>query len=133
MAPFSLRSEYAFARVSRAESDSVAFHAFYLSASYAITGEMRPYSESGGTIRRIQPTRAFRDGTGGLGAFEIAGRLSHIDLNDRDIMGGKLTNLSFAFNWYPLHPVRISFNVVRADRESWDPVWILQGRWQLAF
>jgi hypothetical protein len=26
----------------------------------------------------------------------------------------------------------VSFNVIRSDRESWDPVWIFQGRVQVA-
>ena len=131
--PFSLQSETAFAWLERKESDSPLFYAFYVSGSYALTGESRPYSESGGTIQRIQPSREFRDGTGGLGALEAAFRVSHIDLNDEDVTGGALTNLSAALNWYPLHSVRASFNVIRADRESWDPVWIFQGRLQVAF
>ena len=71
-----------------------------------------------------------QDGAGsrGLGAFEIAARFSYIDLNDKDITGGKLADVSFAFNWYPTVPTRVSFNVIRVDRESWDPVWIFQGR-----
>ena len=113
--------------------DAPTFHAFYFSGSYSITGETRPYVKSLGTIRRIRPKREFRDGSGGLGAFEIAFRVSYIDLNDQDVTGGELANVSFAFNWYPTVPTRMSFNVIRADRESWDPVWIFQGRVQVAF
>ena len=130
---FSLQSEYSFVRAKRPLSDAPIFHAVYVSGSYALTGESRPYVESLGTIRRIRPEREFRDGSGGLGAFEIAFRISYIDLNDQDVTGGKLANVSFGFNWYPTHPTRVSFNVIRADRESWDPVWIFQGRLQLAF
>ena len=86
-----------------------------------------------GGIPRVRPKRELRDGSGGLGAFEIAARFSYIDLNDKDIKGGKLADVSFAFNWYPTYPTRVSFNVIRADRESWDPVWIFQGRLQVAF
>ncbi len=84
-------------------------------------------------IRGNESRRISRDGSGGLGAFEIAARFSYIDLNDKDITGGKLADISFAFNWYPTHATRVSFNVIRADRESWDPVWIFQGRLQVTF
>ncbi len=131
--PFSLQGEYATTRAKRSERDSPRFHAFYVSGSYALTGESRPYRENQGNIRRIRPKHEFRDGSGGLGAFEIAARFSYIDLNDKDITGGKLADVSFAFNWYPTHPARVSFNVIRVDRESWDPVWIFQGRLQVAF
>ena len=130
---FSLQSEYAIVRVKRSVLESPVFHAYYVAASYALTGEARPYAESLGTVRRIRPKREMGDGTGGLGAFEIAGRFSYIDLNDKDITGGKLTDVSLAFNWYPTYPTRVSVNVIRADREAWDPVWIFQGRLQLAF
>jgi phosphate-selective porin OprO/OprP len=130
---FSLQSEYAIARVKRSELEAPVFHAYYVSASYALTGEARPYGENRGTIHRIRPKREMGDGSGGLGAFEIAARFSYIDLNDKDITGGKLADVTFAFNWYPTYPTRVSFNVIRADREPWDPVWIFQGRIQLTF
>jgi len=97
-----------------------------------LTGEARRYSKNRGTIRRIRPKREFRDGSGGLGAFEIAGRYSYIDLDDQDIDGGRLSTITLGLNWYPSYPTRLSFNVVRADRASWKPVWIFQMRLQLA-
>jgi phosphate-selective porin OprO/OprP len=109
------------------------FYGPYIFGSYAITGEMRQYRENLGTIRRIQPEREFRDGAGGLGALEVALRLSRIDLTDQNTTGGSLNDLSFALNWYPTRPTRVSFNAIRARRESWDTVWIFQGRLQVAF
>ncbi len=94
---------------------------------------MRQYRRDLGTIRRIRPKREFRDGSGGLGAFEIAFRFSRIDLDDQDITGGTLNDLTFAFNWYPTYPTRVSFNMIRAKQEAWEPVWIFQARLQLAY
>ena len=130
---FSLQSEFVATRVHRNELDPATFHAFYVSGSYALTGEARPYRENLGTIRRIRPEREFRDGSGGLGALEIAFRVSYIDLNDQEIAGGKLTDLTAGLNWYPRYPARVTFNVVRASRETWKPVWIFQMRLQFAF
>jgi phosphate-selective porin OprO/OprP len=119
--------------VKRPDGPKSVFYAFYVFGSYALTGEMRQYQKHLGTIRRIRPKRELRDGSGGLGAFEIALRFSRIDLNDQDITGGVLNDLSFAFNWYPTRPTRASFNVIRAKRQAWEPVWIFQARFQLAY
>jgi len=129
---FSLQSEYGVVRAKRAVSDSPIFRAVYVSGSYALTGESRSYVESAGTIRRLRPKRELRDGSGGLGALEIALRFSHIDLNDEDVMGGELTDFTAGLNWYPTYTTRVTFNVVRASREMWKPVWIFQMRLQLA-
>ena len=116
----------------RPDGPKSVFYACYVFGSSALTGEMRQYRKDLGTIRRIRPKRELRDGSG-LGAFEIALRFSRIDLNDQDITGGALNDLSFAFNWYPTHPTRASFNVIRAKRQAWEPVWIFQARFQLAY
>ena len=68
-----------------------------------------------------------------MGAFEIAFRVSYIDLNDQEVTGGRLTDFTAGLNWYATHPTRVAFNVVRASRETWKPVWIFQMRLQLAF
>ena len=131
--PFSVQAEYAIAGVESSQGNRPVFNAFYAFGSYALTGEMRRYSEGFGTIRRISPRRELRDGSGGVGAFEIGFRFSRIDLNDQGIKGGTLNDLSFAFNWYPTRPTRASFNVIRANREASKPVWIFQARLQLAY
>ena len=107
------------------------FQGFYVSGSYALTGEMRRYRWRHGTLARIEPKRGLGDG--GKGAFEVALRFSRIDLNDGDVRGGALNDVSLAFNWYPNVPGKVSFNVIRAAREGWDPVWIFQGRLQWTY
>ncbi len=129
----SLQSEFGLARTRLPDGTDPTFAAVYVFGSYALTGERRRYAEHTSTIGRIQPKRELGNGSGGLGAFEIAFRFSHIDLNDEEVTGGELTDLSFAFNWYPTHPTRVMFNIVRAQRVGDAPVWFLQGRLQLAF
>ena len=131
--PFSLQGEYVVAGVKQPDELRSVFYTFYVFGSYALTGEMRQYREDLGTIHRIRSKHEFRDGSGGIGAFEVALRFSRIDLNDGAIIGGTLNDLSFALNWYPTYPTRVSFNVIRAKREAWDPVWIFQGRLQVAY
>jgi phosphate-selective porin OprO/OprP len=114
--PFSLQAEGGVAAVKPPEGRRTVFHGFYVSGSYALTGEMRQYRRRRGTVARIQPKHSLGDG--GQGAFEIALRLPRIDLNDGDIRGGALNDVSLAFNWYPNRPVKVSFNLIRANRQG---------------
>ncbi len=131
--PFSVQGEYGLSTVRLHDGPRPTFHAFYVFGSYALTGERRQYSETRGVIGRLSPRREFRDGAGGMGAFEVAYRFSRIDLNNAEITGGTLNDSSFAVNWYPTRAIRLAINVVRASRETWEPVWIFQGRLQLAY
>jgi phosphate-selective porin OprO/OprP len=129
--PFSVQGEAAVAAVKPPEGRRPVFYGFYVSGAYSLTGEMRPYRRRLGTIGRIEPKRSWREG--GRGAFEIALRFSRIDLNDGAVGGGALNDWSFALNWYPNLPGKVSFNVIRAAREGWDPVWVFQSRLQWAY
>ena len=132
--PLSLQGEYAYTYVSRPEGYySPRFHGFYIFGSYFLTGETRPYDGSNATFGRIHPKDEFFGGSGGVGALEVAARYSNLDLNDRDIQGGELGDLTFAFNWYPTRLARVMLNVIRAKLEDIDPVWIAQVRMQWSY
>ncbi len=130
---FSLQTELGATHIKRPDAMSTIFYAFYVFGSYALTGEMRQYRENLGTIRHIQPSRPLRSGGGGLGAFELAFRFSRVNLNDQDIQGGTLNDVTLGLNWYPTRPTRIAVNVTRGNRQDWDPFWIFQFHIQLAY
>lgn len=76
------------------------------------------------------------------GAWEVAARLSYLDLNDGgDIKGGQETNLTLGLNWYLNPNLRLMFNYIRAhveNRGTSPPVDkgnanIFQTRLQFAF
>ncbi len=129
--PFSVQGEFVPAIVESTDQGQLFFHAFYVMGSYVLTGETRRYS--GGRFRRPRPKHELGDGAGGKGAFEVAVRFSRIDLNDKSVTGGELNDVSAAFNWYPTNHTRAYFNVIRAELEGADPVWIFQLRLQIAF
>jgi len=131
--PFSLQGEFAYTTVELPEVSNPNFYALYVFGSYFFTGETRPYKVSSGAFGRVHPKREFRDGAGGLGAFEVAFRFSRIDLDDKDVLGGRLNDVTAAFNWYATRNYRVMTNVVRASRSDIDPVWIFQIRLQVAF
>jgi phosphate-selective porin OprO/OprP len=72
------------------------------------------------------------------GAWEIALRLSHLDLNDGAISGGKEDNTTVGVNWYLNADTRLMVNYVSADleeRTGYDDgsVSIFETRFQIDF
>ena len=132
--PLSFQGEYAQVYVDRTEGYyNPRFKGFYIFGSYFITGETRPYDNNNATFGRIHPIKELFGGARGVGALEVAIRYSRLDLNDRDIQGGDLRDLTFAFNWYPTRLSRVMFNLIRAKLEDVDPVWIGQVRLQWTY
>lgn len=111
--PFSWQAEFMSARLQRQDGlPSLVFRGWYAYASWMLTGESRDYRESNATFGPVVP-RASWNGRGG-GALEVAVRISRTDLNDRDIAGGRETNLTVGVNWYLDKSVRLSANLVHA-------------------
>jgi phosphate-selective porin OprO/OprP len=133
--PFSIQSEFARVWVDGVETrdqQNVAFEGLYVFGSYFFTGESRPYSAMEGRFTRVYPNRTFRD-AGGWGALEVAFRFSHLNLNDKNISGGRLNDFTAGLNWYPTHNYRVMVNLIRANQDFLGTVWIVQMRLQAAF
>lgn len=119
--PWSLQSEAMVNRVNRLGADDVTFWGFYSQVGYFLTGEHRPYDRKAGAIDRIKPFENFFRVPGqrgrihrGSGAWEIAGRVSYLDLNDKNIRGGTLTDLTAGLNWYCNPYMKWQLNYIHA-------------------
>jgi phosphate-selective porin OprO/OprP len=115
--PFSLQAELlsASADVADAAIDSACFCGWYVQASYFLTGERRPYKTSSGTFSRVKPKKSCGM-DGGWGAWEIAARYSHLDVEDgiSGANGGEEHNVTVGLNWYLNPNVRLMWNYIRA-------------------
>ena len=135
--PFSLQAEYLAVQVERARAADLAFNGWYVQTSVALTGESRPYRASKGVLDGIKPASPFAPG-GGWGAWELAARLSELDLSDAGIRGGRERNATLGVNLYPNAMLRTTFNVVKVleveggPRDGDEPT-IYQLRVQLAY
>ena len=105
----------------------LSFNGYYLLGSYFLTGESRNYYQRLGSFWRVAPHREFDPwGNGGWGAFEVAVRVSRIDLDDEvhdfagGVRGGVSNNVSLALNWYFNPYVRLSLNYVHAEIDNLD-------------
>jgi len=122
--PFSVQSEYFHAFVDRDGLADPDFGGFYVYCSYFLTGEHRSYKRSSGAFDRVRPFENFfcvRADDGyvhtGKGAWEVAYRFSHIDLDDADILGGRAADHTIGLNWYLNPYTRIMLNYVHSHAQ----------------
>ena len=95
--------------------------------SYFLTGENREYDTSRGIFTGARPKKYFRFREEGWGALEIALRHSYLDLNDKNITGGKERNVTLGLNWYFTSKTRIMFNYVHARIDHRDSAPLESG------
>jgi phosphate-selective porin OprO and OprP len=121
--PLFFQGEYFWFNVDRnafAPLPSLKFQGGYAEAAYVLTGETRPYKSASASYGGIVPANPFSLTGGGWGAWEIAGRYSTIDLNDRlglvnGVAGGRQTIYTLALNWYVNSNVRFMFDYLHGN------------------
>lgn len=122
--PFSFQSEYftADVNVDDAFGLDADFDGFYAQASWFITGESRAatYNGRSGTFFRVDPKRSFSLTEGGWGAWELAVRYEHVDLNDSGagLLGGQLDNTTLGVNWHINPYVTLFANYILVDTDE---------------
>ncbi len=110
--PWSAQSEYYKVDVSRDNGlPDADFEGYYVFGSYFLGNSgSRTYKK--GSFGRSSINDASK------GAWEIAARYSHLDLNDGDIQGGELDTITLGLNYYPHKHIRFMANYIMADSEK---------------
>ncbi len=114
--PLTIQGEYLGSSVKQeltGLSKTYNFNNYYGQVSYFLTGEHRKYKNSYATFGRLKPKNNFMNG--GSGAWELALRYTHTDLNSKSINGGVQGDITFGTNWYLNPATRIMFNYVWTD------------------
>jgi phosphate-selective porin OprO/OprP len=130
--PFSIQSEYIMADAGRFTGSDLHFDGYYVQASYFLTGEHRNYKTSEGAFSRIKTAKNYSY-KGGPGAWEVKARYSELDLNDSNITGGELDNISTGLNWYLNPNTKIMWDYVHADKDNIGEADMLMMRLQFDF
>jgi phosphate-selective porin OprO and OprP len=99
---------------------SAKFDGGYAEASWMLTGETHPYNPATAAYGAIKPLRPFALDGYSWGAWELAGRVSTMDLNDQlasaaGIAGGRQTIYTAGLNWYVNGNVRFMLNYLHGD------------------
>ena len=107
--PVSVLAEYNRAWVSSGASGDPQFSGYYVTGSWVMTGETRPYDRTVGYARRVMPS-------GRWGAPELVARFSHEDLVDGAVQGGKFDKTYLGINWWATRRWKVGF--------GWGHTWL---------
>jgi len=108
---FSSQAEVLASRLKRENASTLGFWGAYFHVSHFLTNDSRNYDQGSGTFINVIPNSSV--GRGGWGAVELAFRASYTDLTDKDIIGGRESNLSLGLNWYLNEKFRLMANVIK--------------------
>ncbi|APO94431.1 OprO/OprP family phosphate-selective porin [Xanthomonas vesicatoria] len=126
--PASLQAEWMRAAIKRDHGDPDAqLQGWYVMGSWVLTGQSRQYRHGRFRSVSVQPS---------AGAWELAARFSHLDLDDGGVRGGEEDNITLGLNYYLNDRVRIMLNHIDVHSERRgrkDNPQILLLRTQLSF
>lgn len=113
--PFSLVGEYNTLTFERDGAMDLDFDSWHVYSTVSLTGESRAagYRIDAGEFKGLTPSQPFNWADGTWGAWEVAVRYAHIDLNDGAFIGGDESVLTSALNWYLNRNMRIMFEYSR--------------------
>lgn len=109
---FAFQGEYLFIGVDSIDT-SYNFNSWYLQGSWFITGESKEYKAKKASFSRVKPLNPLTQG--GWGAWEVAVRMSQIDIDDKDEEESIETDYTLGINWYATKNLRVMANYIRAE------------------
>ena len=127
----SLQGEYIRTTLHREGGQDRSFSGYYVTATWVATGESRAYSRVNGAFSRFVPRRPFDPAAGGYGAWMLLARYARLDLNDGDVRGGLLSDVTFGLNWYLSGNAQLMWNYTIADLADAGTMGIVQMRLQV--
>jgi phosphate-selective porin OprO and OprP len=98
---YSVLAEYMRSDASTRDGSNPTLDGYYVTGSWVITGEHRPYDKKAGYARRILPQ-------GRWGAVELIGRYGHVDLQDGSVHGGAMDGWWAGVNWWATRRMKMS-------------------------
>ncbi len=132
--PFHFQSEAAGSFVDRSQGlGNPRFWGAYAQAGWFLTGEVRPYETRNATFGRVIPKHPFSVKNGTWGGWEIAARYSYLTLDDENVAGGTVSDVTGGINWYLYPNLRLAFNYVYSHRNDVGDANIAESRIQIDF
>ena len=125
--PFYVQSEFMQGDLDLAGGGSEDVNAYYVQASYHVTGESKPYK--GGVFKSVKPINDF-------GAIELKVRVEAAE--NKDITDNEVSAITFGANWYVNPSVRFMLEYITAEAKAGTSVGadepnVIAARAQLSF
>jgi phosphate-selective porin OprO/OprP len=136
LAPVTLAAEYTTTHTSAPQVGNPRFHAYYVQASWGISGEIRPYNYGGGYFGQLKPSVPFSFKSFRGGAWEVAARYSSVDLTSGAVDGGRFDRASAALSWFLTSEFRFEFDygygrLEQAGRTGRTHFYQLRLQWEI--
>jgi len=118
LGPLSLQGEAVHIAIDRTNGLDQNAAAYYVAASWFVTGESRKLDVGKGAIGRTKVLSPVT--SGGPGAIELAARYDRVDLTDISgpAAAGQYSAWTLGANWYPLPHVRFMGNFTRSRNDN---------------
>ncbi len=108
------------------------FGGYSLQAGHFLTRYERPWDSLFAVWGRVRPEQNYHGGNpfkkakGGL--WEVAARYSYVDLDDGNVQGGVVRDVTAGVNWYPDATSKIQFNWIYSNVEDLGHanIWVVQ-------
>jgi phosphate-selective porin OprO/OprP len=112
-----IQSEARWAVVDQANGVSNTFPGAYAHVRYVLTGETIPYNHANGVFGRIKPAAPVDFWCGQYGAWELAARVSYLDLNGEALPGPgrRLVDTTVGLNWYVNDYTKFQLNWIHSN------------------
>jgi phosphate-selective porin OprO/OprP len=127
---FFAQGEYYHYQIDRTGLETAKFDGGYGEVAWTLTGESHKYLPASAAYTRIVPDHAFDPSQGYWGAWEVAGRVSYVDLVSNftsgkslssqlsAVNGGKQTSFTAGLNWYPNNYMRFELNYIHTNYDK---------------
>jgi phosphate-selective porin OprO/OprP len=128
--PWSLSAEALRMWTKTPDTSDPGFWGWHVQAAWTITGERRQYDRRRGSIGLLAPDSP--TGSGGLGAWQLSARFSHIDATEPGLDGGVMNKYTLALQWFLSPYAFLTLDIGRADLERGgenSETWIGLLRW----
>ena len=110
--PWSVQGEAMLSAMQAPSLGNPVLSGFYAFGSYVLSGEHRLYDPSKGVFDGVIPRHDFSLANGTWGAWEVALRLSTLNLDSKTLSGGRQRDLTAGLNWYLNPNTRLMLNYV---------------------
>jgi phosphate-selective porin len=107
---YSLLAEYVHSDVRSATAANPNFTGWYVTGSWVVTGDYRPYDRKVAYARRVLPQ-------GRWGAVELIARVGRVDLDDALVAGGTMDGWWVGVNWWATRRWKASIGYGNIDLE----------------
>jgi phosphate-selective porin OprO/OprP len=113
--------------------DDYNFDAWYAQIGYFLTGEHKKYKKRAAMFKSIKINKPFSYENGNFGAFELALRVSGIDLTQKSFIKKEELDTTIGLNWYLSNKLKVLTNFTNASIEGKDDEYSIASRLEYLF